>query len=587
MPEALKGDRKIWGVSTQLYALKSKRNWGIGDFTDLREFIEIWAGQGAAMVGVNPLHAMYPHKPERASPYGPSSRLFLNVMYIDVEAVQEFNESIDARELFSSPDFQAKLRMLRESDMLDNAGVYHAKLSMLELLYRQFRQGHINAGTERAEAFREFQRARGEKLFRHCLFDALSEKFIFENPETDGWKDWPLEYRDPFSDAVKQFAEENLGRVEYFEYMQWQAHVQLEMAGMRSMEMGLGVGLYQDLAVGCYHNGSDTWVNQHVHAHGCYIGSPPDDFNFKGQVWYLTPFNPGALREEGYAPFIEVLREAMRNTGALRIDHVMAFTRLFWVPADKSALEGTYVDYPVDDLIGILALESQRNRCLIIGEDLGTVPAYLPPLLKEYGIFSYRVFYLEQDEKAHRPPSAYPEQAMVVVNTHDLPTLIGYWQGRDLLLRKEHNAFPSDDLREKQVLARARDRTSVLVALENQGLLPEEISTEDPKTVPEMSEDLILAIHTYLARTPSKIFNVAIDDVTKEADQVNLPGTGGVHNWLRKLSMDLDDLKDSAFMARLSSMLRKERGTLPAQAKADRLKSLAAEISPARHTGSS
>ncbi len=212
------------------------------------------------------------------------------------------------------------------------------------------------------------------------------------------------------------------------------------------------------------------------------------------------------------------------------------------------------------------------------------MPAYLPPLLKEYGIFSYRVFYLEQDEKAHRPPSEYPEQAMVVVNTHDLPTLIGYWQGRDLLLRKEHNAFPSDDLRERQVLARARDRTSILVVLENQSLLPEGISTEDPKTVPEMSEDLILAIHTYLARTPSKIFTVAMDDVTKEMDQVNLPGTGGVHNWLRKLSMDLDDLKDSAFMARLSSMLRKERGSRAAQARRTGLKALR-RISRARHTG--
>jgi malto-oligosyltrehalose synthase/4-alpha-glucanotransferase len=577
LPDALKDDRKIWGVSAQLYALKSKRNWGIGDFTDLGEFIGIWAEQGAAMVGVNPLHALYPHRPDKASPYGPSSRLFLNVMYIDVEAVQEFNESIDARELFSTA-FQAKLRSLRESELIDNAGVYEAKLSMLEILYRQFRQGHLNAGTERAKDFRGFQRDRGEKLFLHCLFDALNEKFISQNPETDGWKDWPAEYRDPSSDAVKRFAAANMERVEYFEYMQWQAHVQLGSVGARSMELGLGVGLYQDLAVGSYHNGSDTWMDQAVHARGCYIGSPPDDFNFKGQVWYLTPLNPGALREAGYVPFIEVLREAMRDAGALRIDHVMALIRLFWVPADKSALEGAYVSYPLEDLIGILALESRRNRCVIIGEDLGTVPAYLPPLLKEYGIYSYRVFYMEQDEKAFRPPLAYPEQAMVVVNTHDLPTLIGYWQGRDLLLRKEHNAFPSDDLRESQVLGRSKDRTSILVALENQGLLPEGISTEDPKTTPEMSEDLVLAIHTYLARTPSKIFTVSIDDVTKETDQVNLPGTGGVHNWLRKLSMDLDELKDSAFMAGMASMLRKERGALPAPA--DRLKGIAAADIP-------
>ncbi|MHB8173050.1 MAG: malto-oligosyltrehalose synthase [Nitrospirota bacterium] len=577
IPEALGGDGRIWGVAAQLYALRSKRNWGIGDFTDLKEFMEFWARQGAGMVKVNPLHALFPHRPDKISPYAPSSRLFLNVMYIDALAVEDFGESEEAREIYNSPDFQATLKSLRGAEILDYSGVSAAKLSMFEVLYRNFRERHLNAGGPRAEGFRQFQRERGDPLFFHCLFDAINEKFILADPGVGGWKDWPEEYSNPHSEAVKRFAAENTERVEFYEYMQWQAHIQLESAGRLSMMLGLGVGLYQDLAVGCQHDGSDTWMKRELYATGILTGSPPDDFSLGGQTWGIQPVNPHKLKEERYAYFIESLREAMRSTGALRIDHIMSLARLFWVPADKSAVEGAYVDYPLEDLLGILALESRRNRCLIIGEDLGTVPANLPPLLKEYGIFSYRVFYNEQDEKGFKPPSAYPKRAVVAVNTHDLPTLIGYWQGRDLSLRREHNGFPSEEVRERQVLARSRDRAAILMALENQGLLPEGSKTEDPSTVPEMSEDLILSIHEYLARTPSKLFTVSIDDVTGETEQVNLPGTEGVHNWCGKLSLDMDEMVGSEFASRLAAMLREER-RIKVAAPAEMIKGLRPEI---------
>ncbi len=577
VPDALKGEGRTWGISAQLYALRSKRNWGIGDFTDLKEFMEYWAGQGAGMVGVSPLHALFPHRPDRISPYSPSSRAFLNVMYIDVEAVEDFAESRESKDFDASAEFQARLKSLRESNELDLPGVSGAKLPMLEILYRNFRERHLNIGGPRAEDFRRFQREKGESIFFYCLFEALDEKFMLADPEAGGWKGWPEEYKDPRSEAVKRFAEENIGRVEFFEYMQWQAHMQLESAGRLSMRLGLGVGLYQDLAVGCDPGGSEAWIKQDIHARGFMAGSPPDDFNLGGQAWGIRPVNPFKLRTECYAPFIENLRAVMKSAGAVRIDHIMSLDRLFWVPEGGSPLEGAYVHYPMEDLLGILALESRRNRCMVIGEDLGTVPEYLPPILKEHGIFSYRVFYNEQDEKGFRPPSAYPEQSAVVVNTHDLPTLVGYWQGRDLSLRREHKGFPSEEERERQVLSRSKDRAAILVALENQGLLPEGISTEDPSTVPEMSEDLVLSIHAYLARTPSKVFAISIDDVTGEIDQVNLPGTEGVHNWRRKLSVDIDRLKGSEFAARLASMLREERGTKPAE-NARKIEGLAAEI---------
>ena len=578
IPEALKGDGRVWGISTQLYALRSKHNWGIGDFTDLKEFTEYWAGQGAGMVGINPLHALFPQRPDRISPYSPSSRAFLNVMYIDVEAVEDFAESREAKDFYASPEFQAGLRSLRESKDLDLSGVSAAKLSMLEILYKNFREGHLNTDDRRAEDFRQFQREKGESLFLHCLFEALDEKLMLADPEAGGWTDWPEEYQKPHSETVRIFADENIGRIEFFEYMQWQAHMQLESAGRLSMILGLGVGFYQDLAVGCDPGGSEAWIKQDVLARGFMAGSPPDDYNLGGQSWGIQPVNPFRLRATLYAPFIENLRAVMKSAGAVRIDHIMSFDRLFWVPEHGSPLEGAYVNYPLEDLLGILTLESRRNRCMVIGEDLGTVPEHLPQNLKEHGIFSYRVFYNEQDDKGFRPPSAYPEQSAVAVNTHDLPTLIGYWQGRDLSLRREHRGFPSEEARERQVLSRSKDRTAILVALENQGLLPEGISTEDPSTVPEMSEELILAVHAYLAGTPSKIFVVSIDDVTGETDQINLPGTEGVHNWRRRLSVDIDWLKGSEFAARLASMLRGERGTKPAVEKTAKIEGLAAEI---------
>ncbi|MGA2193289.1 MAG: 4-alpha-glucanotransferase, partial [Nitrospirota bacterium] len=561
LPDALKGDRKVWGIAAQLYTVRSGRNWGIGDFTDLRELMDDWGPEGAAVVGVNPLHAMFPYSPNRYSPYGPSSRLCLNIFYIDVEAVQDYIESPEAKDFTGSAEFQARIHALRDAELLDNEGVYSIKLEVLGIIYRGFRQRHLSAGSGRGQEFRDFQARKGHDLRTHCLYEAMSEKFRLERPAAAGWRDWPAEYQDPASPEVLRFAEENIERIEFFEYAQWQASVQLAAAGMRSMELGLGIGLYQDLAVGANKDGSETWANGYVFAQGVTVGSPPDDFNLKGQIWDMAPMDPLRIKESRYGLFISVLRENMRTTGAIRIDHIMATSRLFWVPEGMGAPEGAYVSYPVDDLIGILALESVRNRCAVIGEDLGTIPESLPSMLREYGIYSSRVLYLEEDEKGFRPPASYPEQATVVATTHDLPTLTGFWQGRDLQLRKEHGAYPSDEMRERQVMARSKDRTAMLVALENEGLLPEGLMSEDPATVPEMSSGLILAVYSYLARTPSKILMVQLCDITGEPDQVNLPGTEGVRsNWRRKLGMTLDEIKASGTAQKLAALLRQERG---------------------------
>jgi (1->4)-alpha-D-glucan 1-alpha-D-glucosylmutase len=250
------------------------------------------------------------------------------------------------------------------------------------------------------------------------------------------------------------------------------------------MELGLGVGLYADLAVSVDRGGAEAWSNQALYALAASVGAPPDDFNLRGQDWGLPPLAPGRLRAAAYEPFIATLRANMRHTGALRIDHVMGLARLFWVPQAGEPSNGAYVHYPFEDLLGVVALESHRNRCMVIGEDLGTVPDEVRATLARAGILSYRVLFFErQNSGDFKPPAEYPADALVTAATHDLPTLAGYWAGRDLTLRQELGLFPAESVRQGQVLARAQDRARMLLALESEGLLPEG-ATADPVSLP-------------------------------------------------------------------------------------------------------
>ncbi|HEY9381646.1 MAG TPA: 4-alpha-glucanotransferase, partial [Burkholderiales bacterium] len=371
MPEALRDNGRVWGGALQLYGVRSERNWGIGDFGDLLALIEEWGQRGAGIIGLNPLHALFPHNPWHNSPYSPSSRLFKNVLYLDVEAVEDFRECEAAVAFVRGAEFQARLSALRDTEEVDYPGVAAAKFKVLEQLYGNFRERHLRRDTQRAAAFREFQRAGGEDLRRHTLFEALQEHFHRQDASVWGWPVWPAPYRDPAAAVVAQFERTFIERVEFYAYLQWQADVQLAAAGKRARDLHLGVGVYEDLAVSIDRGGADAWAWPHLYAMGASVGAPPDLFNARGQDWGLPPLIPQRLRDAGYAPFIAVLRANMRDAGALRIDHVMGLLRLYWVPAGATPARGAYVRYPFEDLLGILALESERHRCLIVGEDLG------------------------------------------------------------------------------------------------------------------------------------------------------------------------------------------------------------------------
>ncbi len=563
-PPAIHGKGRVWGFAIQLYGIRSERNYGIGDFGDLRRLIEFCAEAGASTLLLNPLHALFPDAPEHASPYSPSSRAYFNTLYLDVEAIPDFAECEEVRAMAFAPPFQAQLRALRATEQVDYRGVAEVKSKVFECLYRHFRTHHLLCNTSRAQAFRAFQAEHGESLRKQALFEALQEYFRARDSAVWGWPAWPKAYRDQHAPEVAAFRDAHLERVEYFEYLQWQASAQLGAAGTRASESGLGVGVMLDLAIGVAEGGGSTWTGRKLYALNASAGAPPDDFNLLGQDWGLPPWIPHQLTAAAYLPFIELLRANMRDFGALRQDHIMGLRRLFWVARSFPAAEGAYVLYPFDDMLGILALESQRNRCLVVGEDLGTVPDEVRQALHPMNVMSTRLLYFErQDDGRLKPPREYPSNSVAAVTTHDLPTLAGFWQGLDIDVRDQRHLFPDDETRNRQIVERTADRAQLLVALESEGVLPPG-SGQYQVGFPEMTAELAAAVYTYLARAPSKLLLVQMEDGFGVREQPNLPGVvESVYPcWRLKMPLNLEEWHGSVYLQGLLHALRQERPVL-------------------------
>lgn len=545
-PEALAGAARVWGIAVQVYALRSARNWGIGDFGDLGALVELAARAGAALVGVNPLHALFADLPERASPYSPSDRTALNTLYIDVEAVPEFGECAAARQQVAAPAFQRGLAAMRAATLVDYTAVASAKRGILEQMHRHFREHQLAPGTPRAAAFRDFVAAGGSELRDFARFEALREHFTQGEARSD-WRMWPRALQSPATAEVTQFAQAHPVRVEFHLYLQWCACAQLHAVRDRARALGMPIGLYLDLAVGADPAGAEAWRDGALQARGVTIGAPPDAFNLLGQDWGLSPLVPARLRDAGYRPFIAMLRAAMRYAGALRIDHVMGLMRTWWIAADAKPGAGAYVRYPFADLLGLVALESRRHACLVIGEDLGTVPPAVRAALAAAGVLSYRLLYFEREpDGAFADAAAYPRDALVAVATHDLATLAGFWASRDLDERDALNLFPSAVARDAQFADRDRDRARLLARLRASGLWPPGKPPSGP--APESMAALALAVHRFLATTPAKVLMLQMEDVLGEVDQVNLPSTTDAvrPNWRRKLPVALEDWRGDA-----------------------------------------
>jgi 4-alpha-glucanotransferase len=539
-------DGRIWALATQLYAIRSRRNWGIGDFSDLAGIARLAGRAGARAVALNPLHELYPSNPAACSPYAPSSRLFLASLYIDVTSVPDFDGSQDDNAIES----------LRDSELVDYPGVARVKLPALERCFAAFRHNHLTRpGDARATRFRSFVRDGGIALERLAVYEALAERFHREDVRRFGWLQWPQPYRMPDSPAVARFAREHRERVDFYLYLQWIADQQLAAAARTAAAHG--IGLYRDLAVGVAHNSADVWSGRESMLEGVSLGAPPDAYNAHGQNWGLAPLSPHALRRLDYAPFAELLRANMRHASILRIDHVMALRRAFWIPAGHRAIEGAYVNYPFDEMLGIVALESVRNRCTVVGEDLGTLPHGFRERMHEASTLSSRLVYFERDWPHGRfvEPWRYPRLAAASIGTHDLPPLAGWWTGNDVAARERIGLYLDDTAAAQAHEERAAARFALVTALAEAGAAGEAVAgrlradAEAGGTAAAVDE-LTRAVYRFLASTPSIVAVVAIEDALGEVDSVNVPGTLEEHpNWRRKHTRSLEEIgRDGSLM---------------------------------------
>ncbi|MBB2969901.1 4-alpha-glucanotransferase [Mesorhizobium sp. RMAD-H1] len=526
---------RAWGVTCQLYGLRSQRNWGIGDFEDLARLGEMAARWGADFLGLNPLHALFLAEPQRASPFSPSHRNFLNPIYIAVDRVDGFDPAEDYD--------HAALSALRDGGLVDHAAVARHKLDVLR---------HIHERTQ-GRADRAFVEEGGKPLWRYALFEAISLQMAGLGFGA-GWLSWPEEFRDPESLAVARFAREHAEEIEFLIWLQWVADRQLGHVSKRLLEAGMRIGLYLDLAVGTAPDGAATWSDRTLTIVGAEIGAPPDMFNPDGQSWGLAPLSPVEIAKREFRPLREAYEAILRHAGALRVDHAMSLYRLFWIPSGLSAGEGAYVLYPMADMVRVLAEASQTSKALIIGEDLGVVPEGFRDAMHEANLLGYRIFYFERDRKGFVPPRRWPRAALACIGSHDTTTLAGWWTGSDIDLREMIGLFDRKAAR-KERARRKKEKRQAIVALHGLGLA---------NVGDEFDEAAAAGIHRLVASAPSCLFAAQMEDLLGLTEQPNIPGTVEEHpNWRRKLPIPIEELENSNLFRAIIEAISAERPRFP------------------------
>ncbi|MFC3093563.1 4-alpha-glucanotransferase [Alteromonas sediminis] len=559
-PEIIKQGKKAWGLSVQLYCLRSQNNWGIGDFGDLKKLVADSAQRGADFIGLNPIHALYPADPEACSPYGPSSRRWLNYLYIDVTAIEGY-DSPAVQAIVQSDDFQTRLAHSRAAEWVDYASVTAIKLEALTALFEQYNAKYLTKNTRQNKAFKAFVAEGGESLEMLAVYDALQADLKQSGKESWGWPVFPDDLNEFQKPAVAKFKKAHAKNVKFYLFLQWQAALQLEDAQAEAERVGMTIGLYRDLAVGVSEGSAEIWGNKDLYCTQASVGAPPDILGPLGQNWGLPPMDPEKLYDQQYQPIIDLFSANMASSGALRIDHVMALLRLWWVVKGDDAKEGGYINYPVDDLLGILALESQRNQSLVIGEDLGTVPEAIRSKLADNGIYSYRVFFFEQAEDGgFFSPSHYPEQSMATLTTHDMPTLIGFWHCLDLELGKELGLYPTEEILSVLYKDRHKNKQAILDTLHGHGSVGSDVGSD--VNVTGMTTALNYGMQIHMATGSSALLSLQLEDWLQMDKPVNIPGTFREYpNWKRKLSRNLEDIFDdpqiNALAAKLTDARRK------------------------------
>jgi 4-alpha-glucanotransferase len=517
--------KRIWGPSVQIPALRDDRQTGFGDFASLADAARAFASRGADALAISPVHALFPADCSRFSPYAPSSRLFLNILYGDPGLI--------GLPLPAQPS----------PDLIDWEKAIPERVRLL-------RQAFETAGEcvrDRVEAYRH---KAGEELERHARFDALHAHF-FRTSGATGWQGWPEAYQDPAGTAVERFAAEQAEEVRFYVFLQWLAKRSLDEAQKAATDAGMAVGLIADLAVGMDGGGSHAWSRREELLTGLSIGAPPDLLGPDGQAWGITGFSPHALRRTGFAAYLATLRAALDHAGGIRIDHALGLRRLWVVPDGASAAEGAYLQMPMDDMLRLLALESHRTKAIVIGEDLGTVPEGFRPAMDQKAMLGMRVLWFERDEDgAFVPPARWPLDAAAMTGTHDLPTVAGWWRGRDIdwtwKLGRTSRAADEGEDRSK----REEERKLLWGTFQEAG------AAEGDQPAPDEAEPVVTAAARFIGETPCVLAILPIEDVAGLVEQPNLPGTIDEHpNWRRRMPEPTSALLNKAEVtARLDAL---------------------------------
>ena len=523
-PEAPDRER-LWGVTCQLYTLRSARNWGVGDFSDLLELLPLAAAAGADLIGLNPLHAPCSDGDAIASPYSPSDRRFLNPQYIDPEREPEWQAV--AAELATAA-WQERRASLQAAALVDYERVNQLKYEALEAMFSVFCREQRKAGTDRGRAFRRFVAAGGSAL----------EGFARYEVRHNAW------------------ARAHRSEPQFYAWLQWLASCQLQHCQQRALACGMRIGLMRDLAVGAVGRGCEVEQARGLYLTEASIGAPPDPFAPHGQDWGLPVPHPLRLRESGFRFFIDLLQQNMGACGALRVDHVMALMRLWWCLHDEDDNAGLYVFYPRDEMLALLRLESWRHRCVVVGEDLGVVPEEFRQAMRRSALLGNRLFYFEQHHDGRfRAPSELAEDVLLMVTNHDVPTLADWWQGSDLKRRRELGLIPDEEALAQQQRQREADRSQLRSWLDANGLLPATVGAE-------LDMALCSGVHQGCARGASRLLLLQLEDLQLLAEPVNIPGTWVEYpNWRRKQAQPASEIFARPEVQALLAAVDRERRT--------------------------
>ncbi len=568
LPKFIENKEHVYGVSLMMYALKSHNSMGIGDFGDLEEIIRLTAKNGGDVIGLSPLGAMSPYTLPSSmlnlfkgdvSPYRTLSRMFLNYAYIDLRKVEEFENSKALKEFMEDSSVINELKRLNDSDMVLYTQVLQLKLRMLNMMYDEF---WISASKERMEAFEKYKEEKGEELFNLSLFEALLER----NKNVPFWRFWMDGTSDINSEVVKEFTQNNERKIDMFSYCHWLADCQLKRLQNLCVELGMKVGLYTDMPIGAASNGAEVWENPEAYVLDTGIGAPADPMRPRGQSWGFTPYHPFVLRKQKYMPFIKLARENMINSGALRIDHAMGLLRLFWgfFEEGNPVVQGAYVYYDMKVLTAILAIESNRAKCLIIGEDLGTVPEGFREYMAEHGLLSYKVFFRQKEKDgSFIEPCNYAYMSLAQSSTHDQATSVGFWANEDIEVFKQCGLYVNNEQYVANLDGRRNDRFNMIKAFEKEGILSEvmkismEQTGENGCMVPDGIENVV---NIFGAKTNSAIYLVRLCDIFAQKVLDNAPGTIDEYtNWRVKLALDIEDIKKSEKFTKVMEDIKKYR----------------------------